>query len=94
MMNSAHNFYNRISLKIIFSGVVFLSLIGILSMVIHLGIIDQDPGITTWLVSFLCAFAYCKKTLRYYDVFVRGYEKTEQKVVDWLLDWVFNVHGH
>jgi len=93
MKNHIHNFYKNISIKIIYLGLILLSFVYIFNTLINHGFITENTNGITWFIILLAVFGYCKLTFTYYKKFVVTYNKVEKKVIAWVLNWIFNVHG-
>ena len=93
MKRILHQLYNDISIKIIYFGIGIMSLVYVFNILISHQIISEKTSIFTWLFISVLLLFYIKSMIMLFSIFKRTYNKIEEKLINWVLDWVFNIHN-
>ena len=93
MKRILHQLYNDISIKIIYFGIAIMSLVYVFNILISHQIISEKTSILTWLVTSVLLLFCIKSMIKLFSLFNRTYNKIEEKLINWVLDWVFNIHN-
>ncbi len=70
-----------------------MSLVYVFNILISHQIISEKTSILTWLVISVLLLFYIKSMIMLFSIFKRTYNKIEEKLINWVLDWVFNIHN-